>query len=233
MNSLLAYLASSPPSNSKKAPFALHRITTNILSLVDNPNPMQVPLSLPPLSPLRLHYPSNDSYGWHFQYLTILGLTLATITFICGSLADITSSPQLFRLKNVLSGISTPLEVLSSILYWGLRSVRSSIPNYLLPSTHSNTRLTKPSSCPTGPPSTSSPTSDSTSYPLFSSPSISYSYRHPALPLSSPLSPPPRLSPLATGFGWNIAIRTTDGIHIHCLRNCTRCKERCCSRVVR
>ena len=29
---------------------------------------------------------SNESYGWHFQYLTIIGLTIAFLTFISGLL---------------------------------------------------------------------------------------------------------------------------------------------------
>ncbi len=65
----------------------------------------------------------NDAYGWHFQYLTIIGLTLATATFAAGSLADITSSRRLFRLKNILSVIATPLEVIISTLYGSLVSV--------------------------------------------------------------------------------------------------------------
>lgn len=65
----------------------------------------------------------NDAYGWHFQYLTIIGLLLATITFGFGSLADLTSSHRLFRYKNAFSAIATPLEVLISTLYGGLVSV--------------------------------------------------------------------------------------------------------------
>ncbi|KAI4239671.1 MAG: hypothetical protein LQ352_007786 [Teloschistes flavicans] len=57
------------------------------------------------------------------HYLTIIGLLLATISFIFGSLADITSSQRLFRLKNAFSVVATPLEVLVSILYGGLCSV--------------------------------------------------------------------------------------------------------------
>ncbi|ERF75055.1 hypothetical protein EPUS_04837 [Endocarpon pusillum Z07020] len=65
----------------------------------------------------------NDSYGWHFQYLTIIGLTLATVTFLTASLADITMSPTLFLTKNLLSMTSAPLEVLISTLYWSLRLI--------------------------------------------------------------------------------------------------------------
>ncbi|OAL34401.1 hypothetical protein AYO20_06244 [Fonsecaea nubica] len=65
----------------------------------------------------------NSAYGWHFQYLTIIGLTLATGTFILGLLADLTLSPKLFAAKNVLSMCSAPMEVLVSTLYWGLRAI--------------------------------------------------------------------------------------------------------------
>lgn len=65
----------------------------------------------------------NDSYGWHWQYLTILGLTVAHGTFITGFLADLTLSPTLFLIKNTLSLCSAPLEVLISILYWGISAI--------------------------------------------------------------------------------------------------------------
>ena len=69
--------------------------------------------------------PINDAYGWHFQHLTILGLCLATLTFILGLLADLTLSTRLFRFKNILSVTSAPMEVLISVLYWGLKGVQS------------------------------------------------------------------------------------------------------------
>ena len=69
------------------------------------------------------HSRSNESYGWHFQYLTIIGLALATFTCIAGALADITLSPRLFHVKNVLSMCAAPLECLVSGLYWGLRAI--------------------------------------------------------------------------------------------------------------
>jgi hypothetical protein len=72
-----------------------------------------------------LDFPSmiNDSYGWHFQYLTIIGLTIAYATFVTGLLADLTLSPRLFLIKNSLSLCSAPLEVLISILYWGISAI--------------------------------------------------------------------------------------------------------------
>jgi hypothetical protein len=69
---------------------------------------------------------SNDSYGWHFQYLTIIGLALSTLTFACGLLADLTLSRRLFAAKNALSVASAPIECLITILYWGLRAVSHS-----------------------------------------------------------------------------------------------------------
>ena len=58
------------------------------------------------------------------QYLTIIGLSLATATFAIGLLADLTTSSTLFQVQNALSVASAPMEVLISILYWGLRAVR-------------------------------------------------------------------------------------------------------------
>lgn len=76
-----------------------------------------------------IDYPThiNESYGWHYQYLTIIGLTFATGTFFFGLLADITLSPKLFFIKNSLSLCSAPLEVLISILYWGLSAIDKSL----------------------------------------------------------------------------------------------------------
>jgi len=69
----------------------------------------------------------NESYGWHFQYLTIIGLALSTLTFAFGLLADITLSRRLFAVKNALSVASAPIECLISILYWGLRAIDTSL----------------------------------------------------------------------------------------------------------
>ncbi|PNS17713.1 UPF0641 membrane protein [Sphaceloma murrayae] len=65
----------------------------------------------------------NESYGWHFQYLTIIGLSLTTFTFATGLLADLSSSRHLFTIKNILSIASAPMELLISLLYWGLRAI--------------------------------------------------------------------------------------------------------------
>lgn len=67
--------------------------------------------------------PFNVAYGWHFQFLTILGLLAALISFIFGALADITLHPALFKAKNIVSIVATPLEVVISLLYWGIRFI--------------------------------------------------------------------------------------------------------------
>lgn len=66
---------------------------------------------------------SNESYGWHFQYLTIIGLAIGVVTFTLGIVADLTQDARVFQWKNTLSVCVTPLEVLISFLYWGLRTV--------------------------------------------------------------------------------------------------------------
>ena len=62
------------------------------------------------------------------QYLTIIGLSLATATFAVGLLADITLNHALFQVKNALSVASAPMEVLISLLYWSLRAVWPGVP---------------------------------------------------------------------------------------------------------
>ncbi|TGJ84129.1 hypothetical protein E0Z10_g4635 [Xylaria hypoxylon] len=65
----------------------------------------------------------SSSFGGHYQFLTIIGLALALCTFTVGLIADITLSPSLFQAKNYLAVCSTPLEVLISILFWGLCAI--------------------------------------------------------------------------------------------------------------
>jgi hypothetical protein len=55
--------------------------------------------------------------------LTILGLAGATLTCIFGLFADLTFSPTSFLIKNNLALCTAPLEVLISILYWGICAV--------------------------------------------------------------------------------------------------------------
>jgi len=81
------------------------------------------------------------SFGWHLQFLTIIGLSLSTVTFIFGLIADLTStalskspslnsdppavalSEHLFRFKNYLALVAAPIEVTISVLYWTLKAI--------------------------------------------------------------------------------------------------------------
>jgi len=83
----------------------------------------------------------NSSFGWHLQFLTIIGLSLSTLTFLFGLIADLTStalsasstlpsnppavalSDHLFRLKNYLALVAAPIEATISILYWTLKAI--------------------------------------------------------------------------------------------------------------
>ncbi|KAJ4394177.1 hypothetical protein N0V93_003394 [Gnomoniopsis smithogilvyi] len=64
--------------------------------------------------------PENEKFGGVFQFLTIIGLALALASMVLGLLADLTYNRALFNAKNIISVCSTPLEVLVSILYWGI-----------------------------------------------------------------------------------------------------------------
>lgn len=78
----------------------------------------------------------NESFGWHLQFLTIIGITLCTICFTFGLLADITSSSNLFTLKNYIALIAAPIEIVISLLYWGIRAVDDALivpPNLPIP----------------------------------------------------------------------------------------------------
>lgn len=67
--------------------------------------------------------PISSAYGGHFQFLTILGLATALATFVVGAVADVSGSSALFALKNRLAIVSAPLEILITILYWGLCAI--------------------------------------------------------------------------------------------------------------
>ncbi|KAF2645820.1 integral membrane protein-like protein [Massarina eburnea CBS 473.64] len=97
-------------SPSKGISAAVHAIglvsfSTSFKFLVDNPNAITI------------------SFGWHFQYLTILGISISTLCFTSGLIADITNSRTLFKVKNYLALVAAPIEVLICILYWGLRAI--------------------------------------------------------------------------------------------------------------
>ncbi len=69
----------------------------------------------------------HDSFGGNYQFLTIIGLSLAQISFVLGALADLTLSPQLFAAKNAVAVCAAPLQVLISMLYWGISLIDRSL----------------------------------------------------------------------------------------------------------
>ncbi|KAJ2978858.1 hypothetical protein NUW58_g7362 [Xylaria curta] len=71
--------------------------------------------------------PMPAGFGGHYQFLTIIGLALALCTFVVGLIADLTLSPALFQAKNSFAVCSTPLEVLVSILFWGICAIDKSL----------------------------------------------------------------------------------------------------------
>ncbi|KAI9171386.1 UPF0641 membrane protein [Paramyrothecium foliicola] len=80
--------------------------------------------------------PMSKAYGWHFQFLTIIGLAASSLAFVFGIAADVTGSQALFRAKNAVAVVATPLEVVISILYWGIRFIDKSLlfpPEFELP----------------------------------------------------------------------------------------------------
>lgn len=85
------------------------------------------PLPSPPSHTSISQFPTH-----RLSSLTTPGLSLATATFVSGLLADLALSPRLFTLKNNLAATAASLEVVVSILYWGLRIVTLPLP----PPTH-------------------------------------------------------------------------------------------------
>lgn len=71
----------------------------------------------------------------------IIGLVLATITFILGLLSDVTMSPKLFAVKNLFSLASAPMEILITILYWGISAVSFPSLYYHVPLLHADSIL--------------------------------------------------------------------------------------------
>lgn len=77
-----------------------------------------------------------QAYGGYLQFLTILALALSTLTFAAGIAADVTASRRLFSVKNGLSVVTTPIEVLVAAMYWPIYAYDSSLlfpPDFMLP----------------------------------------------------------------------------------------------------
>ncbi|CAN8098981.1 unnamed protein product [Discula destructiva] len=71
--------------------------------------------------------PEGEKFGGVFQFLTIIGLALALMSMVLGLLADLSSSRTLFKAKNIISVCSTPLEVLITVLYWGISLINKDL----------------------------------------------------------------------------------------------------------
>ncbi|KAK9463010.1 FAR-17a/AIG1-like protein [Lipomyces oligophaga] len=69
---------------------------------------------------LTLESPINSSYGGHFQFLTIIGLTASYITVTFGFLGLIVGSKTCLSIKNKIQQLTLPCEVLISLLYGGI-----------------------------------------------------------------------------------------------------------------
>ncbi|KAK8074325.1 hypothetical protein PG994_005224 [Apiospora phragmitis] len=79
--------------------------------------------------------PLHRGVGGPFQFLTVLALSLSTIVFGLGLLADVApQSPALYALKVRLSALcATPLALLVGLLYW---SNRAAVAGLLIPRGH-------------------------------------------------------------------------------------------------
>lgn len=67
----------------------------------------------------------NESYGSHFQYLTVLGLCASLLAQTVSLFSVLTGSrlSVLVAVKKRLNFIAAPAELLISMLYWSLRAV--------------------------------------------------------------------------------------------------------------
>jgi hypothetical protein len=61
---------------------------------------------------LSINSPTAASFGWHFQYLTVLGLLLTAITLLASMLNS--------DAKQLLLGVTVPVESLVTSMYWSL-----------------------------------------------------------------------------------------------------------------
>ncbi|KAI9301072.1 FAR-17a/AIG1-like protein [Cunninghamella echinulata] len=60
---------------------------------------------------------AEQAFGGHFQYLTIIGLAIATVAFAV-NMVRVFSPASLEMLYEVVYHVATPLEAIISVLYW-------------------------------------------------------------------------------------------------------------------
>ena len=80
--------------------------------------------------------PINITYGWHFQYLTVLSMSVSTMAFFLAISADLRSLMtsgddglvgQMRGMKEAISCVAAPAEILVTSLYFGLRAISSDL----------------------------------------------------------------------------------------------------------
>ncbi|BGO89942.1 hypothetical protein NBRC10512_001926 [Rhodotorula toruloides] len=71
----------------------------------------------------------DSSYGGHWQYLTILSLAIAWLTFLFSLLYDILPLSVFARLKTSVAVLAVPVEGLVGLLYWTLTVVNPALLN--------------------------------------------------------------------------------------------------------
>ncbi|KAK8103259.1 FAR-17a/AIG1-like protein [Apiospora sp. TS-2023a] len=78
--------------------------------------------------------PLHRGVGGPFQFLTVIALSLSTVVFALGLVADMTQSSRLAYIKTTLSVRSaTPLALLVAMLYWSNRAAAAGM---LIPRGH-------------------------------------------------------------------------------------------------
>ncbi|KAK7973478.1 hypothetical protein PG996_007704 [Apiospora saccharicola] len=78
--------------------------------------------------------PLHRGVGGPFQFLTVIALSMATVTFALGLAADITQRSRLVYTKTRLSAlVATPLALLVAMLYWSNRAAAAGL---LIPRGH-------------------------------------------------------------------------------------------------
>lgn len=69
----------------------------------------------------------RDSYGGYYQFLTILGLAISLVQECVAVLAVISGLQSINYVQDILLQLTSPLEVLISILYWSIKFVDESL----------------------------------------------------------------------------------------------------------
>ncbi|RKP25317.1 FAR-17a/AIG1-like protein [Syncephalis pseudoplumigaleata] len=63
---------------------------------------------------------ADNAFGWHFMYLTIIGLGLSAMVYFLALLHDIRPHPGIDHAKQLCLVVAYPIEALITILYWSI-----------------------------------------------------------------------------------------------------------------